>query len=526
MKTLTLSLILWASLTATAFALNEMTLVGQFEGENSNDWFGKVMTMGDFDNDGYDEFFIGAEGWPNGSGFGKNYYYEWCGDWPAQLTWTFQGTMEHWYYDYVDQNVGDINGDGIDDFGLTEHHPSNLGRLDFLFGSADFDSLADWSMWSEGYIAFFGSSLDSLGDVNGDGGNDFIFSVSMYTDLTSGFRLYFGGAALDTIVDWTYYFPSFQYGPVHGLGDVNGDGFNDFLILILNYYPPLLFFGGSPLDTIPDLIFYDYSVGGSGGGVGDVNEDGYSDFCISLRLPDSTLSHAYIYFGGPDVDNIPDVTLQDHWGGGVLESCYVLSHGDYNGDGYSDIADFTGDLIFGNIVYIYLGSPYFNPVPDALMTDWSVYQGFGEALASGDVNGDGRDELLVCAMDPIWYWGEVYLFEGPETWIDYGVGAVSPGDLQCQPGWFVLDQNYPNPFNATTSIHFEIGKLSAVNMTIYDLQGNKIKRLITDKEMTPGGYNVSWTGRNEFNQSVSSGIYLLEMRIDQYQQVKKMILMR
>jgi hypothetical protein len=109
--------------------------------------------------------------------------------------------------------------------------------------------------------------------------------------------------------------------------------------------------------------------------------------------------------------------------------------------------------------------------------------------------------------------------------VDYDAG-VEPGDLQRHPGWFVLHQNYPNPFNAATTIHFELGKPSTVNILIYDLKGNRIKTLITDKQMLPGGYNVSWAGRNQHNQSVSSGIYVLELQVDQYRQIRKMVLLR
>ena len=44
--------------------------------------------------------------------------------------------------------------------------------------------------------------------------------------------------------------------------------------------------------------------------------------------------------------------------------------------------------------------------------------------------------------------------------------------------------------------------------------------------MLPGGYNVSWRGIDQYNQPVSSGIYLLEMQVDQFTEIKKMVLVR
>jgi hypothetical protein len=119
----------------------------------------------------------------------------------------------------------------------------------------------------------------------------------------------------------------------------------------------------------------------------------------------------------------------------------------------------------------------------------------------------------------------VRLFAGNPGLVDQGAG-VSPAEIQRHPGWFVLEQNYPNPFNATTSIHFEIGKPSTISLTIYDLQGQKINTLIQNQAMVPGGYNVSWTGKNDNGLPVASGTYLMELQVDQYRQIKKMILVK
>ena len=111
-------------------------------------------------------------------------------------------------------------------------------------------------------------------------------------------------------------------------------------------------------------------------------------------------------------------------------------------------------MYWGDVVYIYLGSPWFNPVPDALVTDYSVQNDFGDEVGAGDIDNDGRDELLVGAPIQLpWIAGRVYLYTGPDEWIDYGAG-VEPGDLPHTPGWYALSQNYPNPFNSSTTIHF------------------------------------------------------------------------
>ena len=55
-----------------------MTLVATYDGEAPENDFGHATTFGDFDNDGYEEFIIGALGWNNY--LGKNYYYDWNGN--------------------------------------------------------------------------------------------------------------------------------------------------------------------------------------------------------------------------------------------------------------------------------------------------------------------------------------------------------------------------------------------------------------------------------------------------------------
>jgi hypothetical protein len=372
-------------------------------------------------------------------------------------------------------------------------------------------------MWS-GPANVFGWTSDSCGDVNGDGGNDFIMRVWLEGLSYEEMRIYHGGEALDTILDWRY---SHVYTHCNGLGDVDGDHYND-VMLLRNDLSPLLFFGGNPMDTIPDMIFSDYS-DNDNAAIGDVNDDGYNDFSIRLIPAHSTTGRA-VYFGGPDVDDIPDAFLLDEYGDPTWAPNFI-THGDVNGDGISDIITGDSHSFYARCAYVYLGSPWFNPVPDALIIGLDPIYYWGEEISVGDVNGDGCDEILISASN---YWfstGVVFLYTGPDEWIDYGAG-IAPGELQHTPGWYVLDQNYPNPFNASTTIHFELGKASTITLTVYDLRGNKVKELISTKTMRPGGYNVSWSGRSSTNQPVASGMYLLEMQVDEFKDIRKMVLMR
>jgi len=473
--------------------------------------------MGDFDGDGMDEFVISADGW--NSSTGKNYFYQYDQGWPINPFMTVQGDTQYIHYGWFVSNVGDINDDDLPDLGIPEGYGANTdGRLDIYLGSTAFDTLPDWVLYPHDSTEAYGGVLDSCGDINGDDATDF---VMLATYNSTALEIFHGGQPLDSIADWIL--TPTNMGP-HPLGDVNADGYAD-IMTRGTYVPVRIYFGGNPMDTIPDMFFYEYSTGGGGQGMGDVNGDTYPDFCINMHFPDSSQSHSALYFGGPDVDAIPDVLLQNRFGE-LWSTLHVITSGDFNGDGYNDVVSATGDLSLGDIVYIYLGGPWFNPLPDAWVTIYSIIFDFGYTVSTGDVNGDGRDELLVTAQNyGNFNRGRVYLYEGPETWIDSGA-AVEPEELRHYPGWFKLNQNYPNPFNATTSVHFELGKPSLVNLSVYDLKGRKVKELITSQNMSAGGYNIAWTSKNEADQTVSSGIYVLQLKVDHYQQIRKMALLR
>jgi hypothetical protein len=86
-------------------------------------------------------------------------------------------------------------------------------------------------------------------------------------------------------------------------------------------------------------------------------------------------------------------------------------------------------------------------------------------------------------------------------------------------------QNFPNPFNPTTKIKFAIDKASPVKLSIYDIQGKKVKEL-TNNFYEIGEYELVWHGRNEKGDTVASGVYFycLETPFQSYS--RKMILLK
>ncbi len=91
---------------------------------------------------------------------------------------------------------------------------------------------------------------------------------------------------------------------------------------------------------------------------------------------------------------------------------------------------------------------------------------------------------------------------------------------QFIPDKYSLEQNYPNPFNATTTLRFSFPKEVRVNLSLYNILGEKIKEL-KNEVMKPGFYDI------EFDAStIASGVYFYRIKAGDFVQTKKMILLK
>jgi hypothetical protein len=75
------------------------------------------------------------------------------------------------------------------------------------------------------------------------------------------------------------------------------------------------------------------------------------------------------------------------------------------------------------------------------------------------------------------------------------------------PGTFGLLQNYPNPFNPRTTIKYQLPLQSKVILKIYNILGQEVITLV-DEQVEPGYYELTWNGRNNFDNQVASGVYI------------------
>jgi len=104
-----------------------------------------------------------------------------------------------------------------------------------------------------------------------------------------------------------------------------------------------------------------------------------------------------------------------------------------------------------------------------------------------------------------------------------GVGTTE--ETIPKPQAISLSQNYPNPFNPTTTIEFNLNKQGKVNLSVYNIKGQKVKTLVNDIRQS-GKNTVVWNGVDDNNNPVASGVYFYKIEAAGSAEVKKMILIK
>jgi len=410
-------------------------------------------------------------------------------------------------------DAGDMNGDGFDDIVISELLSAGVGKTCVYYGRQVPQTMPDLEFTAPQSSI---TEVFSLGDVNGDS----LADVSLRAWYYNGNRIYiwYGGEAQPI------QFRHGSYGFIYGLGDVNGDDYGD----CLADYPNnsiRLFYGGEdfPADSLfvlePSDQWYPYSP------VGDCNGDGFADFMARDNK---------IWLGRPNLTNIPDFQLS--FTGSELYSTYntcgfPLVSGDFNGDGYDDFvgADNTVYYFSGQAV-LWMGRSHINGSIDLVLNSPLIGSNYGYDKASGDLNADGYDDLVISA--PIYLTdgspgmfqsGTVFVYAGNPLLADTGVANDDP--VQNSPELSQLSLTvYPNPVPGSTarltaklSIDSEL-KPEELSFRLYDLRGRRLATLSRSTSgLREGEYSI------DLGKQVQ-GLYLLvAYRGDQRLAVTKLL---
>ena len=110
-------------------------------------------------------------------------------------------------------------------------------------------------------------------------------------------------------------------------------------------------------------------------------------------------------------------------------------------------------------------------------------------------------------------------------------GQLLPVKQECEesvrPTRIRLYQNHPNPFNPETMIRYSVEGENDVQVVVkvYNVAGRLVKTLV-DEVRSPGEYEVIWNGRNESDDQVASGVYFYKLRVSDFVETRKMVLLR
>jgi hypothetical protein len=111
------------------------------------------------------------------------------------------------------------------------------------------------------------------------------------------------------------------------------------------------------------------------------------------------------------------------------------------------------------------------------------------------------------------------LYADREVFLDT-LFVTDVSDRFVYPDEFVLYQNYPNPFNPATAIQYELPGRAFVNLTVYNVIGEKVVTLV-NCEQEGGLYEIVWDA-----SGLSSGVYYYQLRTENYIETKNMILIQ
>jgi hypothetical protein len=399
---------------------------------------GVSVFAGDLNNDGYDDVIAGA--YANNDYTGAVYVYNGSAS-GVSITpsVTINGEASSNSFGWAVASAGDVNSDGYDDMIVGAHGNSSAKGKAYIYNGSASGVSTNPSVTLAGEAASdqFGWAVGSAGDVNNDGYDDVIVGAINNNSSTGEAYIYYGsasGPSTNPSVTLAGEAASDQFGwTVAKAGDMNHDGYDDVLVAAYGYNNSTgrvyLYYGGSSMDTTPDVIFTGASINDGFGyamsSAGDLNSDGYPDVIVGAFGNDTAGANAgiaYIYFGGVSMNNVADLTF--YGSAGDFLGSAVASGGDSNNDGYDDVligAERYPD--FNNCctgrVYLYHGGLSMDTVADVIFDAevGSNLGGYFTALSIADSNGDGATDFLIGApgADNGDYDGAVYVYYGIST---------------------------------------------------------------------------------------------------------------
>jgi hypothetical protein len=398
--------------------------------------------------------------------------------WEPNVLWDRSGAGDHSRYG-IPQSLGDQNDDGY----------------------------ADFAVWALGWGGP-GEPSEPLAELF-HGGNP--PDTTPYMTFRSDWS---EPHFLDTVADWRLHSPPGhrEQALAQSLGDLNGDGFSDF---VSSTPPPermtYVFLGSANPDTVPTYLWQNFW-SATAEVVSDLNGDGKDELVFA-----SSGGHFNVHLGRDALTSIPDYILN------FDPSCYpfyITSIGDFNQDGYNDIVvvDDACNNLWGTLM-LYLGHSWLDPEPAITIEGRNPplnLIGINNAAGLGDVNGDHLDDFAIGAFNSNWDG-----FRGRCVILSEDTSLRVDADEPRAP----LPQNvsmtiHPNPFNSSTQIEFTLPTTQRVSLRLYDVLGREVAVMMNEIQ-TAGRHRLTFDA-----SGLPSGVYLCRLEAGEMMQTRKIVLLK
>ena len=541
-----------------------------YDGEKRHDLAGlSVAVLEDLNQDGYADFLCGAPyndqghidagkvylllgkatGWSRGINL-------------SQADASFYGTSRNGLVGYAVDGLGDVNGDQIPDFIIGARGESKaylfFGRKSVNWGSNLQVRQADVTFSGEEYNDWTGWRVSRAGDVNGDGFNDLLISAPLSNsngadagkiylifgreygwkgDLHRADASFIGEAENDQ-AGWD----------VQDAGDVNGDGFDDFLIgawyndsngensgkVYLIKGKPNDWHRNTSLRQVKDYFIGEHAgdyAGFSVATAGDVNQDGLNDIIASATYNGEAYRWGgkillFLSKGTTRLQLSITPTQLDFQFTQTRLDCEISNSG-------------TGQLTWSaepvnDTHWLVSIAPNFgklNHLQSQKITVTVTRQNLlaGRYFSHFSIESNGGSEEIRVRMNVVFppHYDSIKqagakilqdLDQNSQSWrVDLNENRpVEPNSNQFernnfnQPVYFKLYQNFPNPFNPGTTITFNLPVEAYVKLSIFNIKGQQVTTLVNTT--LPAGYQViNWPTSTAGGNPLPSGTYYYQI---------------
>jgi formylmethanofuran dehydrogenase subunit C len=425
-------------------------------GETTSNYFGWSLISGDFNADGKTDLAVGATGYSTNTG--RTYLFYNDGSIPttaatADVIITGETTSNSFGYSLTS---GDFNADGKVDLAVgASSYSTNTGRTYLFYNDGSIPTTAataDVIITGEA-SSYFSYALTS-GDFNADGRIDLAVGAYTYSSNTGRTYLFYNDGSIPTTaatadVIITGEATSNYFGTSLISGDFNADGRIDLAVGALGYSSntgrTYLFYNDGSIPTTAataDVIITGESSSFFGWSLvsGDFNADGTTDLVVGAYTYSSNTGRTYLFYNDgsiPTTAATADVIIT---GESSSYFGHALISGDFNADGKTDLA--VGAKAYSSNTgraYIFYNDGSFPDTAvtaDVMITGETTNNYFGQSLAAGDFNADGKTDLAVDASGYSTNTGRVYLYETRDNfaWQLQSVSSLS-GGLRVSPSF-------------------------------------------------------------------------------------------